>query len=410
MPKLSNALPKYRRHSSGNARVTINGRDYLLGPYGTKASKLQYDRVISEWLASGRSASFGGDGDVLSIAELLMSYLKYAKGYYGDDPNSEIHRIKYALRPLKELYSKEPAAEFGPLKFKAVREHMTRQGRSRSGTNANMKRIARVFRWAASEELLPAAIYDALRSVPGLKRGKTDAWETEKILPIELAIVRQTQEKLPPVLCDMIEFQLLTGCRPQDACGVTPDQIDRSGEVWVYQPAEHKGSHLGRDRKIYIGPKCQEVIRPYLLRAGDAALFSPAVAMEQRREAASARRVTPPGFGNSRGKKSSGLKGASAKKQPLSQYTSCSYRRAIHYACDLAFKAPAGTKGEALSNWKSDHRWSPNRLRHSRGTEVRKEFGLEASQIFLGHASADVTQVYAERDEALAFEVAKRLG
>ncbi len=55
MPKLTNSLPKYREHSSGNARVTISGRDYLLGPYGTKASNLEYDRSIAEYLASGRS-------------------------------------------------------------------------------------------------------------------------------------------------------------------------------------------------------------------------------------------------------------------------------------------------------------------------------------------------------------------
>ena len=42
--------------------------------------------------------------------------------------------------------------------------------------------------------------------------------------------------------------------------------------------------------------------------------------------------------------------------------------------------------------------WAPNRLRHTRATEVRKQFGLEAAQVILGHAKADVTQVYAERD------------
>ena len=31
-------------------------------------------------------------------------------------------------------------------------------------------------------------------------------------------------------------------------------------------------------------------------------------------------------------------------------------------------------------------------------TEVRKTFGLEAAQVVAGHANADITQVYAERD------------
>ncbi len=52
-------VPKYRKHRSGQARVTINGRDYDLGPYGTQASKREYDRLLAEYLASGRNGSFG---------------------------------------------------------------------------------------------------------------------------------------------------------------------------------------------------------------------------------------------------------------------------------------------------------------------------------------------------------------
>src|SRR4051812_48001812 len=38
-------IPKYRRHSSGRARVTLNGRDHLLGPYGSAASRQAYERL-----------------------------------------------------------------------------------------------------------------------------------------------------------------------------------------------------------------------------------------------------------------------------------------------------------------------------------------------------------------------------
>ena len=55
-------------------------------------------------------------------------------------------------------------------------------------------------------------------------------------------------------------------------------------------------------------------------------------------------------------------------------------------------------------------RWSPNRLRHSVATEVRRHFGLEAVQVVLGHASADVSQIYAERDYGLAAKVMAKIG
>ena len=63
-----------------------------------------------------------------------------------------------------------------------------------------------------------------------------------------------------------------------------------------------------------------------------------------------------------------------------------------------------------LKKWQSEHRWSPNQLRHTAATEIRREFGLEGAQVALGHASADVTQIYAERDHELARQVAAKLG
>ena len=47
--------PAYRLHKARNcAVVTIDGKNHYLGPYGTKVSKALYDRLVLEWLASGR--------------------------------------------------------------------------------------------------------------------------------------------------------------------------------------------------------------------------------------------------------------------------------------------------------------------------------------------------------------------
>lgn len=50
--------------------------------------------------------------------------------------------------------------------------------------------------------------------------------------------------------------------------------------------------------------------------------------------------------------------------------------------------APEGTKGKELTAWRKEHRWAPNRLRHSRATEIRERYGLEAAQAVLGHSQA----------------------
>ena len=54
--------------------------------------------------------------------------------------------------------------------------------------------------------------------------------------------------------------------------------------------------------------------------------------------------------------------------------------------------------------------WTPGQLRHNAATIVRREFGLEAAQLLLGHAKADVTQLYAEVNELKAIEIAEKIG
>lgn len=56
MPCLSHAVAKYRKHcESGQAVVSLNGRDFYLRPRNSKASKMEYGRFIGEWLANGRN-------------------------------------------------------------------------------------------------------------------------------------------------------------------------------------------------------------------------------------------------------------------------------------------------------------------------------------------------------------------
>lgn len=52
----------------------------------------------------------------------------------------------------------------------------------------------------------------------------------------------------------------------------------------------------------------------------------------------------------------------------------------------------------------------PALLRQAAATEIRRRVGLEAAHIILGHANADVTQVYAERDLAAASRIAAEVG
>jgi uncharacterized Zn finger protein len=92
--------------------------------------------------------------------------------------------MKYALRPLRKLYGQTKAAEFGPLALKAVRPSMIDADPSRGVINAQVNRIKRFCKWAASEELLPASVYQAVQSLPALRFGRTEARETEPVKPV----------------------------------------------------------------------------------------------------------------------------------------------------------------------------------------------------------------------------------
>lgn len=70
---------------------------------------------------------------------------------------------------------------------------------------------------------------------------------------------------------------------------------------------------------------------------------------------------------------------------------------------------PGGT-GRRSQRWQKEHRRHPNQLRHTFATRVRKQDGLEAARVLLGHSRADVTQIYAERNEELAVAVASKIG
>ncbi len=189
--------PSYRCHKpSGQAVVTLDGRDLYLGSHGTKASRNRYDQLIAEWLANGRclSPASGGPSD-LSVVELISAYLEHALTYYSRDgrPTIEHGSITVALRPLRRLYGRTRAAEFGPLKLKTVREAMIRSGWSRRHVNTQVGRVKRVFKWAVESELVSPSVYHGLQALAGLRKGRSPAPETEPVRPAPDELVDAVQ-------------------------------------------------------------------------------------------------------------------------------------------------------------------------------------------------------------------------
>src|SRR3954463_10681647 len=101
-------------------------------------------------------------------------------------------------------------------------------------------------------------------AVNGLKRGRSEAKERARILPVTEEIVNATLTHLSPTVRAMVEVQLLTGMRPGEVCAMRPIDIDTIGKLWRYTPKEHKTDHLDHDRIVYLGPQAQRIIGPLL--------------------------------------------------------------------------------------------------------------------------------------------------
>lgn len=417
-------IPSYRHHKARDyAVVTINGKDHYLGKYDSNESRENYHRLIAEHLADCSDPPLVVPPETpLSITELIARYWRFVKSYYVKNgrPTSEQATIKHALRFLRRLYGTIPATEFSPKKLKAVREAMiahditrkckqldpetgkviwitklVRHGLARRFINKQVSRIRRLFGWAVEEELLPVEVHMALLRLGGLKKGKTAAREKNRVKPVSLEHVDAILPHVPEAIRAMIQVQRLTGCRPQDVVLMHAAAIDRSGAIWEYRPDQYKTEHHNDDgdpdmhRVVYLGPRAQLTLTPFIEKCGGGYLFSPIQSEKMRNAKRREERKSP--MTPSQAARSP--KGRS--RSPLrDRYDVDSYRRAIRRACEKA----------------SIPIWHPNQLRHQRLTEIRKAFGLEASRVCGGHREIGVTQIYAEQDRELALKVMAKMG
>jgi integrase len=379
-------IPKYRHHkASGQAVVTLGGRDVYLGKYDTPASRTAYRRAIGEWLVGDRQAPTTAKATDRTVTELVVAYLKYATVRYrhpDGTPTTEVRNIRLALRPLNQLYGDTRAGDFGPLALKALRCQLVAQDLCRSEVNRRTRHVVRAFKWGVSEEIVPEGVWTALTAVEGLRRGRSEARESDPVGPVPDDVVAATLPFLPPQLQAMVRLQRLTAMRPGEVCIMRTGDVDCSGPVWVYTPARHKTAHHGHTRTIFLGPKAQAVLGAFLKADPEAYLFSPREVQEARwaalrNPAARARRRTK------------------RPSQPLGErYTPTSYGHAVR---DAARKAGVP-------------HWHPNQLRHAAATEIRKAFDLETSRTVLDHRSANMTQTYAEADRGKAAEAMREIG
>lgn len=391
MPRKRNPVPSYLHHRpSDRAYVKVGKVFTYLGKYGSAESKAAYARIVAACQPATEEPRqvpplpAGG-----TVGDVVAAFLDRHEGGYSA---SEWDYYRAAVGVLLAVagVTDLPPAEFGPRALSQVRDAMVGKGWTREHVNAQVRRVRRVFRWAESVELMPAGKWFQLRSLEGLKAGKTQAKDQRKKQPVADEVVERTIPHLSRTVAAMVRFQRLTGCRPQDVCRLNWAEIDRTADVWVFRPDKHKTAHRGHSREVYIGPQAQAVILPLATGREDTpAVFSPRVAWGERRAAV----------------KKGGRPNYTPKGPPVTvreTYDVMSYLRAVErgIARANAGKEPADCIPE----------WRPNELRHAAGTEMRRKHGLEVAQKLLGHKHASTTEIYAKLVDETAASAARSDG
>lgn len=373
--------PSYCHHKpTGQAYVRIDGKIRYLGKFDSPGSRDQFDKLILQWKRRHDRTGMHST----TVGQLVAAFItSHAETYYRHDdgtPTTEVNNFRLAVKPLVKLFRGIPVVEFGPQKLAAVRDAMIGNGYVRRSINRHVFRIRKIFRWGVSQELVPPGVLTALDALDSLRAGRSGAAESDPVLPVPQADIDAALPRLTPPVRAMVEFQLLTGARPSEVRIMKAGDVDRSGDVWTYSPGRHKTKHHGKGRMIFIGPKAQELLLPFLLRPADAFVFSPiegrgAFVASKYRDGAVV-----------------SVRNAGQGRKPYSLH---GYTSSIRHACKAA--------GVPV--------WTPGRLRHNAATVIRQKCGdIDAARVVLGHSEASTTTIYAERDLEAAREIMRQVG
>ncbi|WP_437228370.1 tyrosine-type recombinase/integrase [Planctomicrobium sp. SH661] len=363
--------PKMRWHKPSNrAYVFQNGKRKYLGIWNTPESRQAYRDLVSR--LHGSSVPYN-----TAVQELCEAFLTFAAEYYSA---GELSTYRSLLRLLEDQFGALLTCEFSPLKLKRFREGLMIR-HCRKQLNLRIHRIRRVFRWGAENELVPGQVVTDLACVSALRAGRSTARESEPVKPASAEAVKAAIAFMTSPVAAMVQLQLLTGMRPGEVRLLRREGLNTSGDVWNYQPSQHKNLWRGKTRIILFGPQSQEILKPFLITGRCEYLFNP---QSGRAE-----------FTRLNYREGAGAAVRNGKANANKPYTTHGYISSVYKACDRA----------------GVERWSPNQLRHNAATMINQAFGdIDASRVVLGHSEKSTTEIYAERDLGKAIQIIREIG
>lgn len=299
-------------------------------------------------LASIASTGFAvpPEPESVSVEELAKRYLVSTKKEFPPE-SKEPKAIAIAINEFVRTHGNVKASKFTASMLIEFRDNLAQNGKSVRTINMKHNYILNMFRWASVHQFIAANVWHLLQSVKKIKPGRTSAKQPRKVSSVEWSHVEAIKHLVPERTWDIICLQWHTGMRSGEVLGMTPREIKNG----VYRPSKHKNAWRGHVREIYLGPQARKIVEKY----------------------------------------AAGLK---PNEKLFGTLRNDSYGGSIAKACRRA----------------GIPHWHPHQLRHAAATRIRERFGLDGSQVVLGHACAKTTEIYAEKSSELAKKIIEEIG
>ena len=298
-----------------------------------------------------------------TVAAAVAQWIDHCRGYYrrpdGSD-TGEAAACASALRWLVRQYGDLAPSDLRPSHLEALQVHMSACNVARTTINSYSNRCRRWAKWAVRRDLAAPDVSGGWQSVPNLRRGRTDARETDGRPPVSRVVVAVTADQLArngtAYLVPLVHLLWHTGARPSELCAMRGDEIDRASTPWVYRPKRHK-TERSSDRVIQFGPNARKYLEPLPALESGGPCFS-------------------------------------VNGEPVTQRT---LREAIRHACVLADVEP----------------WTPYQLRHAALERIEQTYGRTGAMRVAGHQAAATTDHYVRvqrENEQQAATIAEAIG
>jgi len=303
--------------------------------YGSvKKVEKDYRRWLRQWRASYILQNPKSIKN-LTIADLCVEYMDFASRWYVKNGRMTGHvwNVRVALQHLIEHYGNTDADSFTPPMLASMRDELDQHDAKRMTINKWITIIRQAYNWAAEKGHIDPDVALRLTTVKLLQKGRCKSAEYKIVIAVDWSVIESTIHHCSNTVAAMIKTQWHTGMRPGEVCVMRGSDIISTAAVWLYRPSEHKAEHFDIDRVVCLGPKAQEAIKPFLGRRLSDYLFSP--------------------------HESAGISDTSKRSDMGQHFTTVSYRRAIHRACDRALHLPVELAPLVLETGKreSNARW-----------------------------------------------------